>query len=122
MASQVAMAWSQAQAVRLARDILSGHVGLLEGCIPLASVAHDAVPDWRVDEDFVVFGAISSEITDLPFGQVRQRWSNGALARADLEIARYTETVRDRVYGACRNVIERFSSVRVEKERGDGAV
>jgi len=44
---------AQAEAVRKARAIVAGEVGVLEGCIPLASLAHNAVADWRIDPDFV---------------------------------------------------------------------
>jgi hypothetical protein len=68
MTSHVEPSWSQTEAVRLARAILSGEVGVLKGCIPLALVAHGVVPRWYDDPDFVTFGAVASEIDDLPFG------------------------------------------------------
>ena len=101
---------AQAEAVRKARAIVAGEVGVLEGCIPLASLAHNAVADWRIDPDFVVFGAVASEVDDLPFGHVRTQWSREALAKADQEIARYTQESKDQVLAACRNIISRFSS------------
>src|SRR5688572_309952 len=100
---------AKAEAVRNARAIVSGEVGVLEGCIPLASLAHDVVPDWRVDPDFAVFGAVASEIDELPFGAVRARWSSGALAKADIEIARHTHQSKDQVMAACHNIINRFA-------------
>jgi Protein of unknown function (DUF2489) len=96
------------EAVRIARAILSGETGVLEGCIPLASIAHDVVQDWRVDPDFVIFGAVASEVDALPFGEVRRHWSSAALARADVEIARYTEVMKEQVLRACQNVVGRF--------------
>ena len=92
--------------------MLSGDIGVLEGCIPLASLAHDVVPDWRVDPDFAVLGAVASEVDALPLGTVRAQWSSAALERADLEIARYTQVVQERVLAACRNVVERLESQR----------
>jgi len=109
---------AQAEAVRKARAIVAGEVGVLEGCIPLASLAHDVVPDWRIDPDFVVFGAVASEVDDLPLGPVRAHWSSEALAKADLEIARYTQLSRDEVLAACRNIISRFTAT----SSHDGAV
>ena len=122
MAAHVASSWSQAEAVRLARAIMSGDVGVLEGCIPLASIAHDVVPRWVEDPDFVVFGSVASEIDDLPFGSVRQHWSAEALAAADNKISRYAEAVREDILGACRNVIERFRPTCVDMEQSNGAV
>ena len=109
MSSHLPNSRAQAEAVRKARAIVAGELGVLEGCIPLASLAHDVVPDWRVDPDFVVFGAVASEIDELPFGPVRDRWSSEALAKADVEIARYTQQSKDEVLAACRNIINRFA-------------
>jgi hypothetical protein len=117
MAAPVSSAQAPGEAVRIARAIIAGHTGVLEGCIPLASIADEVVPDWRVDPDFVIFGAIASEIDALPFGPARERWSSAALAKADIEIARYTDVVQEQVLRACRNVVERF-----EPQRPAGAV
>ena len=108
MATHIATGRAPREAVRLARAILSGDLGVLEGCIPLASVAHDVVPDWRVDPDFAIFGAVASEIVALPFGEVRRQWSSDALARADVGIARYTQAMKGQVLSACRKVVGRF--------------
>ncbi len=117
MSAQVSNDWAQSEAVRRARAVLSGEIGLLEGCIPLASIAHDVVSDWRVDPDFVVFGAVASETDELPLGKARAQWSAAALARADVEIDRYTREVQDSVLAACRNVVKRF-----ERQGDAGAV
>jgi hypothetical protein len=108
MSAHESSAWSRAEAVRKAQAILSGELGVLEGCIPLASLAHALVPNWAADPDFVVFGALASEIDHLPFGSVRGHWSVEALARADGEIERITESAREEVFVACRNIVERF--------------
>jgi len=102
--------WARAEVARKAQAILSGELGVLDGCIPLAQLAHDVVPDWRVDRDFLVFGVISSSIDHLPFGSVRRQWSAEALARADSEIALLTDLNRDDVLLACRNVVDRFGA------------
>jgi hypothetical protein len=73
-------------------------------------LAHNVVPDWRVDPDFVVFGAVASEVDDLPLGPVRAQWSADALAKADIEIARYTQESKDQVLAACRSIINRFAA------------
>jgi len=113
MAAHVATGRVPSEAVRIARAILSGDIGVLEGCIPLASIAHDLVPDWRVDPDFAVFGAVASEVDALPLGSARAQWGSAALAQADVEIARYTLVVKERVLGACRHVVERFEPPRI---------
>lgn len=110
MAAHVSKVQSLAEAVRNARAIVEGELGILEGCIPLASLAHEVVSDWRTDPDFVVIGAVASEVDNLPFGAVRAQWSPAALAKADQEIARYTRLSKDQVLVACRNIISRFAS------------
>ena len=110
MSAQDSSAWSRSEAVRKAQAILSGDLGVLEGCIALASLAHDVVSDWRVDPDFVVFGAVASEIDHLPFGPVRNQWSAWGLARADNEIERIAKAARADVLVACRHVVERFGT------------
>jgi Protein of unknown function (DUF2489) len=117
MSAHVANEWARGEAVRTARAVLSGELGVLEGCIPLASIAHDVVADWRIDPDFVIFGAVASEADELPLGKAREQWSAAALARADLEIDRYTREVHGQVLAACRNVVNRF-----EPQQPAGAV
>jgi hypothetical protein len=101
--------WPLRDALRAAQALLDGELSLIEGSIALAAYAHDVVPDWRVDPDFVVFGALASETDHLPIGQARSRWSVDALARADAEIEAIEAQSRARVRQACENMIRRFS-------------
>jgi hypothetical protein len=100
--------WLLRDALKSAQAVLDNDVGPIEGSIALASYAHHVVPDWRVDPDFVVFGGIASSTDHLPFGEVRRRWSEAALAKADIEIEAITARSSERVRRACRNVIDRF--------------
>jgi hypothetical protein len=63
-----------------------------------------------VDPDFVVFGALASEIDHLPFGSIRTRWSAEALARADVDIEKLTQLAQADVLAACRHIVERFET------------
>ena len=63
----------------MAREVLAGERGLIEGSIALAGYAHHMVPDWRLDSDWRIFEALASETDDLPFGEVRSRWSVASL-------------------------------------------
>src|SRR6478735_2475557 len=105
MAAHDSTLWSRREAVRLARAMLSGELGLLEGSIPLASLAHAIVPDWTKDPDFLVFANISDEIDHLPFGLARGNWSPQALARADADTERITQLVREEIVVACQHII-----------------
>src|SRR5688572_29553648 len=86
MRSDEAIKWPLRDALQVARALLSGEVGVIEGSIALAAQAHDVVLDWREDPDFVVFGALACETDHLPIGPARSRWSVDALAKADAEI------------------------------------
>src|SRR5277367_2091063 len=102
--------WPLRDALKTAQAMLDQDLGIIEGAVALAAYAHQVVPDWRVDPDFVVFGALSSSTDHLPIGEVRARWSDAALTKADAEIADITEKHRDSVFRACENVIARFSA------------
>lgn len=101
--------WPLRDALNMARSVLNNEIGIIEGCIALARFAHEVVPNWSSDPDFVVFGVIASDTDHLPFGQVRDRWSSAGLAKADAEIEAITERHRVEVRQACENVIARFS-------------
>lgn len=100
--------WPLRDALQTAKDMLDGNIGILDGCLSMSTYAHTVVPDWRVDPDFLIFGAIASSIDHLPFGQVRSRWSATGLAKADAEIEAITEGHRVRIRSACENIIARF--------------
>jgi hypothetical protein len=79
MSSDTGRSWPLRDALNTARAVLNHELGMTEGCIALARYAHDIVPNWAIDRDFVVFGAIASSTDHLPFGQVRTRRSATAL-------------------------------------------
>jgi hypothetical protein len=96
-------------AVETAKEILSGKIGIIEGCVRLSSLGHAVVPSWSDDPDFVVLGALASETDHLPPGSARQYWSSTALAEADAHIATVENDAREDVKRACVSIIERFS-------------
>jgi hypothetical protein len=101
----------ESEVVRAAQAAVSGTIPLLEACARLARLAHDLVPSWAEDEDFVVFGLVASETDHLPLGEVRKQWSTPALARADAEIASICDFYRSQILAACSNIIARYSRV-----------
>jgi len=103
--------YSRRSTVETAEAVLARKIGIIEGSIRLASLAHDVVPDWVADEDFVVLGALSSETDHLPTGSARQYWSATALAEADVAIARIEQNAKEDVFRACTNIIKRFADV-----------
>ena len=101
---------ARAEALQAARGISEGRIGIIEGCRRLSSLAHQVVPDWTLDEDFRVFGAVSSETDCLPTGSARRYWENSALEREDQKISAAEALYREAVLSACRNVIARFEA------------
>ena len=101
---------SRTKAVAIAKGVLGGHIGIIDGCRQLSTLGHEVVPDWRVDDDFVVFGALDSETDHLPIGEPRRLWDPVALAQKDVEIKRFETRVREDVFAACRSVINRFGT------------
>lgn len=110
MSSEKPLRWPLPDALSIARKMLNDELDVIEGSIALARYAHDIVPDWRVDPDFRLFGAIASETDHLPFGEVRNRWSPAGLAKADGEIESLGEAHRIEIRQACANLIARFGS------------
>jgi hypothetical protein len=105
----MASEYAKQSAVEIAQAVIAGRIGIIEASVRLASLAHDIVPIWVDDEDFVVFGVLSSETDHLPTGSARQYWSATALAEADVDIARIEQNAREDVLRACTNVIKRFA-------------
>ena len=102
--------WARGEAVKRAKAILAGEVDVLYGCVTLAQIADNVVPDWRDDPDFVIFGAVASESDHIPLGPARQQWKGAALARMDTMAADLAAKARDVVLSACRNVVSRFGN------------
>lgn len=100
--------WPLRQALQAAQAVLNGTLGVIEASRVLAGYAHDIVPDWSIDPDFVVFGAIASETDDLAIGESRRYWSAQALAESDAKMQDYTSAVEGDVRAACASVLARF--------------
>jgi hypothetical protein len=98
------------QAVEVAQAVLEGRRGICEGVRLLAGLAHDLVPDWRIDPDFVVLGALDSDSDEFPLGQVRDQWNPIALAALDLEREEIERDAEPKVMNACRSIVMRFGA------------
>jgi len=96
--------------ISTAQAILDGTVGIIEGSVAMSRISHQAVAVWHEDNEFRIFGLISSETDHLPTGSARQYWNPVALAREDKEIAEIEDDIRNDVLTACRNLIERFKT------------
>ncbi len=98
------------KALKTARAILNGELGIIEGARVLSTLAPDLVADWKVDPDFLVLAALDSETDDLPVGKQRKLWDATALAERDATVSRIEAEARQNVEAACRNILRRFDA------------
>jgi hypothetical protein len=101
---------SRKKAIKAARALLEGELGIIEGARLLSTLAPDLVADWKVDPDFLVLAALDSETDDLPVGAQRKLWEKKALAERDAIVARIGAEAKDEVEAACRNILRRFDT------------
>jgi hypothetical protein len=102
--------YAREKALKVAQSILEGDVGIIEDARLLSSFGHELVPDWRIDPDFVVLGALDSETDDLPVGAERKLWEEKALAERDAIVSRIEAEAKQEVQSACRNILRRFAA------------
>lgn len=96
------------RAIAIARRVLAGELGVIEGCRALSSMRWEFGADMT--HQFSPFVAIDSETDDLPVGAVRDLWEVGALARKDIEIGRCEKLYRTQALEACSALVERLGS------------
>ena len=97
---------AQSEVVILARSILSGTLGIVEGSRRLCSLGHALGVDR--DPDFTFFVAVDSETDHLPVGEVRRHWAADALRRTDEELRACESFYRDRAVRVCQSLIQRY--------------
>ena len=90
------------KALELARSILRGETGILEGCRSFVPFLSDLDINNSVKD---VFRAVDSESDHLPLGAVRIHWSPNSLVEKDKEAEAYAAKVRPMVIEACKLVI-----------------
>ena len=100
--------WLSNKIVEIARNILSGEVGIVAGARKFGGVRHQVGDDH--DPDFLFFTAVDSETDHLPIGEVRQHWNSEVLRAKDAELAAYEAEVRERAFEACRRLIQKYST------------
>ena len=95
--------------VGIARELLAGHVGVLEAAHRISALRGDRVQLDEFDPDFVTFLGIDSETDDLPLGEDRAHWAPDVLVEKDLEIARCDELYRSQAIEAASRLVARFA-------------
>ena len=93
----------------MARQILDGKIGIVAGARELTRLRFPSRAES--DSDILVFVGVDSETDHLPLGNVRQQWNAEVLKVKDEELKRYEVQVRERVFGACRNLITKYGGV-----------
>jgi hypothetical protein len=98
----------QKQVVTIAREVLIGKIGIIEGARLLAKLRPTVTRD-DFDPDFLPFVVIDSETGTLPIGKERELWASCALLEKDSEIRSAGEFYREQAVAACRVILERFA-------------
>ena len=75
---------AKSQILALAKQLLSGQLGVIAASRELSPLRHEVEPE--IAQVLVAFTAVDSETDALPIGEVRQYWSPEALERKDREI------------------------------------
>jgi len=91
--------------IGIARSILIGAIGVLDGCSAIASVGFP-LNEPELDEALRFFVIVAGETDELPTGDARELWAPEALQVKDAEAADYERRVRSDVYDACRRLTQ----------------
>lgn len=91
------------QILRVARQLISGEVRVIEGARELSTLCHEAQP--QLAALLLIFTAIASETDALPVGDVRKEWSSKALKHKDHEIADAEEFYREAAIKAAAELV-----------------
>ena len=92
------------RAIAIARRMVGGELGVIEGCRTLSSMRWEL--EAEMADQFLPFVAIDSETDDLPIGAVRDLWDLDALARKDQQFRRYEQIYRTQAIEACLVLIK----------------
>jgi len=90
----------------IAKAILEGEIGVIRGLRLVQSFRFDLADE--LDPDFMTFVGVDSDTDHLPVDDERENWSQEALDRKDVEIAEAQAFHREKVFQACRHLINRF--------------
>jgi hypothetical protein len=100
-----------AEAVKVAENILSGEVGIIEGARKLTAISY-RLDSAETETDFLVFMATASETDYLPVGKERELWVKSALQEKDVEIMQAENYHKENILSACRVLIEKWKQVK----------
>jgi hypothetical protein len=93
--------------VSAARAIVTYQTSLPLGCARIQRILFWLQPLEQID--LPVFDEFLAATRDLPVGTERLHWSRDALRERDVELERIIRQVRDRVFDACYDIIDRYA-------------
>jgi hypothetical protein len=85
----------------IARSIIAGHIGLLDGCSTVAAAAFPLDVEGPLEDLLRRFATVSGEIDEYPVGRPRELWASAALAAKDAELREYEQRLRLGVLADC---------------------
>jgi len=100
----ISSGWSEARIVSVAKKMLSGDMGIVEGSRLINGVS------GRDDDLLDIFMLIASETEDFPVGDLRSLWEKGALERIERRTEAYIDQLRDEVLKTCEMLIQKYSA------------
>jgi hypothetical protein len=92
------------RAVTLAKGILDGKLGVIEGSHALAAIGVELTDNVH-ESPFSKFAVVESDTDRFPISDARRHWDPEALRSKDEEIASYETRARSDVEAACREVL-----------------
>jgi Protein of unknown function (DUF2489) len=115
---EIILASNRKKAASIARCMLDGTVGIIQGSRQLVALCHAMHID-PYDSDFLPLIGIESATDHLPLGDDRRRWSAEALAAKDAEAASSEQLYREDALSACRRIVVRFADAEIPPEAYD---
>ena len=92
--------------VAAAQAVLDGKLGIIEGAGKLAKFRINAKAEK--DPDFIFLLGVDSETDHLPIGNAARHWNASVLKEKAKEIERVEGHYTERVFQACRSLIQKY--------------
>jgi hypothetical protein len=97
-----------AKLVSAARSVVTYQTSLPLGCTRIQRILNWLRPHQATE--YPVFEEFLSAIRDLPVGTERLHWNRDALRERDVELERIIHMLRDRVFDACYDILDRYAT------------
>ena len=92
---------SKARIVEIARKMLTGDVGIIEGAQEICR-ARSGLPESQLQADVLLpFIAFESELHNFPLGESRKYWNQEVLAEKDIQLNQIVTRAGPELRSAC---------------------